>query len=133
LKRVSQNNPIVFFDGECGLCDRSVQFIIKHDLKGIFHFCPLQSSIAKEIIPEDFLNFNTVILYDNQVIYSKSSAAFRILRKLKTWYRILLIFTILPRFITDAIYILIARNRKRIFKSPPTCQLPSPDLQKRIL
>lgn len=133
MKLVSQNNPIVFFDGECGLCDRSVQFIIKHDLREIFQFCPLQSSIAKEIIPHDFLSFDTVILYDNQMIYTKSSAAFRILRKLKTWYKILLIFTIIPRFITDALYMLIARNRKRLFKSPHTCQLPSPELQKRIL
>jgi predicted DCC family thiol-disulfide oxidoreductase YuxK len=133
LKLILQNNPIVFFDGECGLCDRSVQFIIKHDSRKEFQFCPLQSSLAKEILPEQYLNFDTVILLEEMRVYTKSSAAFRILRRLKTSYKLLLVFEIVPRFVTDMFYMLIARNRKRLFRNPPTCQIPSPELQKRIL
>jgi len=127
------NNPIVFFDGECGLCSRSVQFIIKHDPTNLFYFCPLQASIAREIIPEGFLKAETVILYENQQVYTKSSAAFRILKKLKTNWRILLVFSVLPNVITDLVYTIVAKYRKRLFKTPPTCQLPSPELLKRLL
>jgi predicted DCC family thiol-disulfide oxidoreductase YuxK len=133
LKQKLPNNPIVFFDGECGLCSKSVQFIIKYDKNQTFYFCPLQASITKNLIPEKFHNANTVILFEEKKIYVKSLAAFKILSKLKTNWRILLIFRLFPLFLTDAIYSLVAKYRKRFFKSPATCQLPTPELLNRIL
>lgn len=133
MKQVLPNNPIVFFDGECGLCDKSLKFIIKYDYNKQFYFCPLQAPIARKLIPLKYLKEDTVILYLNGKIYIKSEAAFLILSKLKTRFRFLHIFSFLPRLVTDSVYVLIARFRKRIFRSPATCQLPSPELHQRTL
>ena len=78
-------NPVVLFDGVCNLCSSSVQFIIKHDPKKQFRFASLQSEFGQNVMKKFGLpidQLNSFILLDNNKIYTRSTAALRITKKL---------------------------------------------------
>ncbi len=133
MKQKLPNKPIVFFDGNCGLCSRSVNFIIRHDHYGRFLFCPLQSKAAKRYIGHNMANADSVVLLENGKVFTESEAAFHILKQLKTRWKFLLVFKHLPGSFTNRVYRWIARNRKKWFPDPKSCQLPSPEVIKRVI
>jgi len=130
-----ESQPIVFFDGVCNFCNASVQWIIKKESQTLFLFAPLQGKAAKEK-----LNYvgklhppASVILFENGMVYSKSKAALRIARYLKWPWRFLVIFTIVPAFIRDIFYDIIAKNRYKWFGKKDSCMLPSAEMRSRFL
>ena len=127
--------PIVFFDGVCNFCNASVQWIIKKEAQALFLFAPLQGDAAKQKLNLDLQNSPpaSVILYENGKVYSKSTAALRIARYLKWPWRILVIFTIVPAFMRDIFYDIIANNRYKWFGKQDSCMLPSAELRSRFL
>jgi predicted DCC family thiol-disulfide oxidoreductase YuxK len=136
VKVMSQQQNIIFFDGVCNLCNGFVQFVISHDPKGYFHFTSLQSEEARPYL-KDFQmptdQFNTIMLYENGKVYTRSTAALRILKKLSGGWPLLFAGIILPRFIRDAVYDFVAGNRYRWFGKEESCMLPTPELKSRFL
>lgn len=128
-------SSLVFFDGVCHLCQRSVQFILKNDPHGHFRFAPLQGTTARERLPVDFLHADTasIVLLENGKIYHRSTAALRICRQLRWPAKALYAGMIFPRFIRDAVYRWIAHNRYRWFGKDETCWLPRPEWRQRFL
>jgi predicted DCC family thiol-disulfide oxidoreductase YuxK len=130
--------PIVLFDGQCGLCARSVQFIARRDRRGVFRFAPLQgSTAAKECsrlgITRSAGDPDTMILIDGERALTRSDAALAIASQLALPWRLLRIMRIVPRPLRDAAYRWIARNRHRWFRGADSCHLPSPALRERML
>lgn len=126
--------PIIFFDGVCNLCNGAVQFIIKRDPTAIFQFAPLQSESAIRLI--DITNKplpDSIILWSDNKLYFKSSAALEIARHLPYPWRLLVAFRFLPVWFRDPVYDLIARNRYRWFGKRDSCMIPTPDLLSRFL
>jgi predicted DCC family thiol-disulfide oxidoreductase YuxK len=128
---------ILFYDGDCALCNKSVQFVIDHE-KETQHpilFCSLQSIYAKQTLEKHSYNFNQlstlVLLIDDKVLY-KSTAALELSKFLKTPYNWCIILKIIPRFIRDGVYNFIAKNRKRLIKNS-FCYVPSPKLKGRFI
>jgi predicted DCC family thiol-disulfide oxidoreductase YuxK len=133
---LSQHHRIIFFDGACNLCQRSVQFILTHDKKGIFSFASLQSSIAeKTLMPYGIstAEMNTFILLENNKIYTRSTAALQVIKKLGGLWPLLYLFIIVPPFIRDAVYNWIARNRYRWFGKQESCWMPREQWKSRFL
>ncbi|HYE55611.1 MAG TPA: thiol-disulfide oxidoreductase DCC family protein [Chitinophagaceae bacterium] len=133
--KVDESTPVIFFDGVCNLCNRSVQFVIKHDKQAKFRFASLQSNAGQELLKQYHLpqtDFNSFILYDNGKIYTRSAAALLVAKELNGW-KWLAAFRIVPRFIRDAVYNVIARNRYRWFGKKDECMIPTPDLKARFL
>jgi predicted DCC family thiol-disulfide oxidoreductase YuxK len=131
-----EEKKIVLFDGVCNLCNRSVQFIIKRDRRKQFHFASLQGKAGQELLQQFNLstdNLNSFILIENGILYRKSSAALRIARKLSSGWPLLYAFIIIPSFIRDAVYSLIAKNRYKWFGKSESCMLPAPGLKDRFL
>lgn len=128
-------SPIVLFDGECNLCNRSVQFIIKRDPAGYFRFASLQSEIGRQLLRQYGLpsDCNSFILIEDEQCYLRSTAALRVCRNLKGLWKILSIFLIIPRFLRDPIYNIIAKNRTRWFGTSNSCLMPSSGLEGRFL
>lgn len=126
---------VILFDGECNFCDHSVQFIIKRDPKGYFKFASLQSDKGLKILKEYSIpaDINSFILIDNNRYYSKSSAALRVCKNLKGFWKLFYILLIIPRPVRDFFYEIIAKNRYKLFGRKDSCMLPSPDLRKRFL
>lgn len=131
---------IIFFDGYCNLCNGFINYCLDHDTNKIFLFAALDSKAAQIIIPEELIaNYRknplegTVFLWENERLYSRSEAAFRIFSKLNTILRFISIFRFLPKILTDGIYKWIARNRYKMFGRSESCRMPSPELKSRFM
>ena len=131
-----KNKSIIFFDGICTLCNKTVLFILKHETNKLIYFSSLQSKFAQDIFSKKSINieeFNSIIFIENNCIYYKSQAVFRISKNLKFPFNLLKYFRFLPVFITDFIYDIIAENRYRIFGKIEQCQLLTESDKKRFL
>lgn len=127
---------IVVFDGVCNLCNNSVQFILKHDKKAKFHFATNQSESFKLIskdFPFDFSNNQTIVYARLGKIYTQSTAALFIAYDLGGLFKLLVIFLIIPPFIRNFFYRIIAKNRYKWFGKRDTCMMPSQELAHRFL
>lgn len=126
-----ENEYIVFFDGHCTLCNRTVDFIIRRDRNHRIKFASLQSEFAQKFLPKEYLNdvqFDTIVLYSKGKFHARSGAVLRILRLLDRFYlRWMIAFIIVPPFIRDFVYRIIARNRYRWFGGKETCRIPTPE------
>lgn len=132
----TQNKPIIFFDGVCNLCNASVQFILKRDVNKLFLFSSLQSDAAKDILLQynlENFDLNSIILLENGIVYQKSTAILKIVKKLKGIYRYSYALIIVPKFIRDGVYSLIAKNRYKWFGKRDSCIVPTKELSLRFL
>ena len=104
---------IVFYDGDCGLCQRSVAFIVMLDLKKELFFAPLNGETYHQLIQERS-DMTTVVFYTAGKFYFKSDAIIEVGRRLGGWKKLAVFLKIIPRFIRDSIYDFIARHRKKV-------------------
>jgi len=121
-------HPIILFDGVCNLCAGSVQFIIKRDNNEYFRFTSLQSDFAKIILQPSQLsenNFSSIILWEDGKIYTQSAAALRITKHLSGGWKLLYALIIIPAFIRNYMYSIIARHRYRWFGKKEKCWIPN--------
>lgn len=127
---------VIFFDGYCNLCNGAVQFVIQRDSKNVFQFASLQSAYAQttlapfEVAPQQEASF---ILLEGGRVYQRSTAALRVAKKLSGLWPLLYGFIIIPRFIRDALYNYIAKNRYKWFGKQESCWIPTPELQQKFL
>ena len=129
-------HPIILFDGICNLCNASVQCVIRHDSKQIFRFASLQSRFGQEILSNNNLpvnDFNSFVLFDDSKIFTRSTAALKVARKLNGFIKLLYAFIIIPKFIRDAIYNIIAKNRYKWFGKKNECIIPTAELKSLFL
>jgi len=129
------NKPVILFDGVCNLCSGSVQFILKRDKEKKFLFASLQSAYGQKLLQQFNLpadNFNSFILYQDGKVFIKSTGALKMFSQLKNWGWVK-IFWIIPKFLRDSVYNLIAKNRYKWFGKKEECWLPTPDLKARFL
>jgi len=131
-----QDKGIVLFDGVCNFCNSSVNFIIRKDPADYFRFLPLQSEKGKKIIERynlDPENLQTIIFLEGGKIYTRSTAALRIARKLKGGWKLFYVFVIVPSFIRDFVYNIIAKNRYRWWGQKDSCMIPAPEIKQKFL
>lgn len=125
---------IIYFDGYCGLCNGFVDFIMKIDKEGIFHFSPLQSDYAKAHLPqEDVTDLKSVVVQIDGKTYKKSRGVFAVLKKLGGIWQLSQIFTALPDSVLNFGYDLVAENRYKLFGKRETCRLPTPQERQRFI
>lgn len=132
----SVSKPIIFFDGVCNLCNTAVQFILKRDKKNLFRFSSLQSDYAKANLPSSFTddqNLQSIILKNGNSILTKSSAVLTVTKNLSGGWPILYAFIVIPKFIRDGLYDIIAKNRYSWFGKKDQCMIPSPQLKSRFI
>ena len=126
----------VFFDGVCNLCNRGLNFLIKHDKKGVLKFASLQSEYAQNVVPKALLdrdNLDTIIVYTDGKFYDRSKAVLKLCKILGGGFYVFLIGYLIPRFIRDGLYRFIANNRYHWFGKQLQCRVPSPELKERFL
>lgn len=129
-------NHIVLFDGVCNLCNFAVNFIIKNDPGRQFKFTSLQSEKGKELMREFHISSNedsVVLIRKDGRTFTKSDAALQICRQLKGPVKLLVIFKVLPVFLRDPIYDIIAKTRYRFFGKKETCRIPTKEERARFI
>ena len=130
------SNAIILFDGVCNFCNRSVRWIIRHDPRGYFRFAPLQSDTGAKLQQEFGLDPNaldTLVLIEGRRAFVKSTAALRILRRVRSGWRVVYALIVLPRPVRDFAYDWFARRRYRWFGKRDQCMVPSPGVRERFL
>ena len=136
------SHPILLYDGFCGLCNRLVQFILHRDRYAIFRFASLQSPIAASILarhganPSDLDTVYVVVNTElpNEYLLSRSDAVLFVLKQLPgIWGEAVFLPQLLPKFLRDAAYNLVARHRYRIFGRSEVCTLPRDQDRNRFL
>ncbi len=127
---------IVLFDGVCNFCNSSVNFIIKHDTKNIFLFATLQSEKGKELLNKfkiDVQKMDTIILIENENYFIKSTAALKIAKHLNRLYPLLFALIIIPTFIRNFFYDIVAKNRYKWFGKKDVCMIPTKELKSKFI
>jgi len=131
-----EDKPVIFFDGVCNLCNRAVQFIIKRDKKEQFQFASLQGKTGHEFLKKFNLaenDLNSFMLFEGDKVYTRSTAALRITKKLGGGWKILYGLMIIPGFIRNFVYNVIAKNRYKWFGKKKECMVPTAGLKERFL
>lgn len=134
---IDQNKPIIFYDGDCGFCHASIQQILKRDKNHIFYYAPLQGKSYQHISQkrpslDEVLSQKrgTLVLFWQSKFLLRSNALIEIANQLGGPYKFAKILLLIPRFIRDAFYSLIARNRHKIGFLSTNCLVLN-DQQKR--
>ena len=128
---------IIFFDGPCVFCNFWIRTLCKWDKNDRLRFSSLDSDLALKFSSQRDINISnkdTVIVWDQlDGIYTESRAFFKIIKTLGGLFNLILIFSIIPKFLTDWIYRFIARNRYKWFGSYDTCPTPDPTFKHKYL
>jgi predicted DCC family thiol-disulfide oxidoreductase YuxK len=137
----NESNPIVLYDGVCGLCNRLTQFILKHDTHDRFLFASLQSNLAASLLKRhgadahDLDTVYVVIDYEQpcERLLARSDAILYIGTQLGGIWSFAKAGRLLPKLLRDALYRIVARNRYRVFGKYESCMLPEPKHRKKFL
>jgi predicted DCC family thiol-disulfide oxidoreductase YuxK len=131
---------VLLYDGVCGFCDATVQFILKHDRSRRMRFAPLNGDYARRVFRRhpklngvDSLVLIETDLGGHEWISVRSNAVMRIALYLGGFWRCAIIFKLIPRFLRDAAYDLFARHRYRWFGRRNECAVPSARVRARFL
>ena len=127
---------VILFDGVCNLCNGIVQFIIRRDKFNHFHFASLQSSFGEEVTKHFKLpapQYETIVLYDRDMVYFKSDAVIRVLTQLPGAWKLSAAFKIVPKFIRDYLYDRIAKSRYRVFGKRDHCMIPTAEQKEKFV
>jgi predicted DCC family thiol-disulfide oxidoreductase YuxK len=129
------DHPVILFDGVCEFCNGTVNFLIRQDKGSLFRFAPIQSEAGQALIkkynlpsePESF------VYIEKNRAYLRTTAILMLARKLKWYWSWTQLFWIIPRFVRDAAYKIIAANRYRWFGKKEECMIPTQDVRNRFL
>jgi predicted DCC family thiol-disulfide oxidoreductase YuxK len=137
-------HPVVLYDGVCGLCNRLVRIVLARDPAGVFRFAPLQGEFARGALarhardrePMETMETMYVVLgpgTPEERLLSHSEAAVYVLGRIRGPLRAARALRLLPRFLRDPVYALVARSRYRWFGKFESCPLPRPEWRERFL
>ena len=131
-----KKQPILLFDGECGFCNMTVQFFLRHEnSKKKIHFAPLESEPGLKLrkyfeIPE---GTDSLILIRGHNAYIKSCAALRLTQYMKGLWPLVVIFVVIPPFMRNVVYNFIAKRRMKLFGRVESCALLKDEDRNRFL
>lgn len=132
----NETGPVILFDGVCNLCNSAVQFTIRNDDRKQFKFASLQSLKGEELLKAgglDNTKSDSFVLISDGKYYTRSTAALKVLKALGGRFSLLYAFIIIPAFMRDGVYRLIAKNRYRFFGKRKECMSPTPELKSRFI
>jgi predicted DCC family thiol-disulfide oxidoreductase YuxK len=131
-----QEHPIILFDGVCNFCNGAINFIIKQDKKRIFRFAALQSEIGQQLLKQHNLSpteLDSFVVIDQGKAYKKTTAALHLYPKFGGAWKLSKGLWIVPQFIRDFFYDIIAKNRYRWFGKKDACMIPTPEIRSLFL
>jgi predicted DCC family thiol-disulfide oxidoreductase YuxK len=136
-----EGRALLLYDGVCALCNGVVDFLMKHDKFGKFRYAPLQSALGREILARfriektlDGVALLTDALTPQERFFQRSDAVQAALQLLGSpWHALGKVLLLVPRFLREFGYGIVARIRYRLFGRYDTCPLPPPEQRGKIL
>ena len=137
MEELPKDKKIILFDGVCNLCDATIQYVIKKDVKDVFRFVAIQSELGQKIInyiKVDTSQTDSIILYiPGKAYFVKADAAFNIAKELGGLISLTSIFSVLPKFLKNFGYDFVAKNRYKWYGKKDSCMMPTPELKSKFL
>ena len=133
---IPTNTRIIFYDGECRLCNGIVKFVLKRDRKKIFKFARVQGDFAKQVLDAEQTStsdWNSFILLQGGKIHMKSRAALLLFTQLGWEWKWFYLGWLIPGYFRDALYDYIANHRYRWFGKEQSCLLPGKEWNERFI
>ena len=132
---------MLLYDGLCGFCDGTVQFILRHDRRKTLRFATLQGEYAREIFARhpEIAGVDSLVLVErdpssgSERVFVRSAGALRVAKYLGGVWHLARVIAIVPRFIRDFGYDAFARVRYRVFGQYDSCPIPTPEQRARFI
>jgi predicted DCC family thiol-disulfide oxidoreductase YuxK len=131
---MENENHIIFYDGDCGFCNKSVQFVLKFEKNKKIRFSALQSQFSKEFFRRHGFNdpdLSTFYFFKNGTLHERSTAALKVLLQLKWFMQPLNLGWLIPRFLRDKLYDFVANRRQKL--ATGFCLIPNIEDRSRFL
>jgi predicted DCC family thiol-disulfide oxidoreductase YuxK len=132
--------PLLLYDGACGFCAASVQFVLKHERRHSLRFAALESGIGREIRARhphldgvDSMVWVEAAGTERERVLARSSAALEVARYMGGVWRLTAVGRLVPRALRDAVYDFIARHRHSLVAEGEYCYIPPPAIRARFL
>lgn len=141
MPSVSEMPPVLLYDGDCGFCDGTVQFVLRHDRAGTMRFAPLQGELAREVVARhpELSQIDSLVLLERDAVSGgdrisvRSEATLRVATYLGGLWWAAVLLRVVPRSLRDWTYDVFARYRYRLFGRIAACAVPAPEQQGRFL
>jgi predicted DCC family thiol-disulfide oxidoreductase YuxK len=133
---------LLLYDGSCGFCARSVQFVLRHEsARRTLRFASLQSPTGEAIRARhpELAGVDSVVWYEDaggsrEIVLVRSTAVLRVLRYLGgIWSALGVAAAVVPRVLRDRAYDFIARHRHKLVRGAPSCVLPTAEQRPRFV
>lgn len=127
---------IVVFDAQCLLCNGWVQFLLRHDRRGVVQFASIQGPAGQRLLAQAGLKVDglqTLLVVDGKHTWQHTAAILRVLHVLGWPWRLAWAVWLVPAPLRDVLYRWFARNRYRLFGRSESCLMPPPDFVERFL
>jgi len=118
--------PILFYDGNCALCNNFVSMILKIGTKPNFYFAPLTGSTAQKLLPDIYkqTDFDAIVVWKEGKFYTHQEAVFQIIQAMPIGFKVLLFLRFLPHSVLLKLYTYVAKNRFRWKPKLEVCPMP---------
>jgi predicted DCC family thiol-disulfide oxidoreductase YuxK len=136
VSELSQDVPLLLFDGECNLCHGAVQFVLRRDRTQRFRFAALRSAVGQQAIAAAGVTGalpDSMVLIHRGRLHVKSGAALRVAKLLPFPWPLAFVFWLVPSPLRDLVYAFVARHRYRWFGKRQACWVPTAALRARFL
>lgn len=133
---MDDHGPIILFDALCVLCSTNAQFILRHDHRRQFRLASIQGDVGRELCRQHGIDPDdpdTIIVVEGDRALRDSDAVLAIYAGLGWPWRAASALHLVPRFVRDPLYRLVARNRYRLFGRRQVCWRPSPQDASRVI
>lgn len=125
---------IIFFDGVCHLCNGYINFLIQLDSKKVMRYSALQGKTALERLTEaQRLELKSILYFKNGKVLEKSSAVIESLSDVSSCFFWIKTLYVIPAFVRNFIYDLVAKNRYKLFGKSDLCRIPTAEERQYIL
>jgi len=139
-RRAASGRAVVFFDGHCALCNRSMKLLIDEDRARVLAFAPLQGETFEAFRGTTTLkqDLDSIVYVrgfgsDKASVFVRSGAVLEALRDVGGFWRVVSWLRIVPRPLRDRVYDFIAAHRYRWFGKYDACRLPTPQDRDQLL
>lgn len=129
-----ESRSIVFYDGDCGFCNRTVQFVLSNNRKKNVYFAALQSEFSESFFKGNSNitpDLSTFYFYDGKKLYDRSTAGLKLSQQLRFPFPLMILFWIVPKGLRDLFYNMIAKRRHRINRG--FCVIPNKEDSSRFI
>lgn len=131
---MTESGPILFYDGDCGMCAKSVAWCIRRDPRGVLRYAPLQGATYAGLGAARPGDLSTIVLWDRDGLHLRSEAVLRIMRIVGgVWGWAAVIGRLIPRGLRDRLYRFVAERRMGWMGPADACEIPADDARARFL